>query len=149
MKRYVRYLHLGRTATSARAWSTDTGTTTRPETTRGCLRTAHGFRSCALPDATDHVASTMPLSAQTSDSKQVCSVTMEHFQFDFHFPLNACTRHGHPAFTHFTSYSLLPDFTTLNSRFNEIAHSLTASFTASMFGYVAPCTTSFPLYSHS
>src|SRR6185503_18912796 len=60
---------------------------------------------------------------RTSDSKQVCSVTMEHFQFDFHFPLNACTRHRHPSFTHFTSYSLLPDFTTLNSRFNEIAQS--------------------------
>ena len=68
LKRYVRYLHLGRTATSARAWSTDTGTTTTPETTRGCLRTAHGFRSCALPDATDHAASTMPLSAQTGSS---------------------------------------------------------------------------------
>ena len=52
------------------------------------------------------------------------------------------TINGHPAFTHFTSYFLLPDFTTLNSRFNEIAHRLTASFTASMFGYVAPCTTS-------
>src|SRR6185369_14711511 len=86
---------------------------------------------------------------RTSDSKQVCSVTMEYFQFDFHFPLNACTRHGHLSFTNFTSYSLLPDFTTLNSRFNEIAHSLTASFTASIFGYVAPYTTSFPLYSHS
>ena len=47
LKRYLRYLHLGRTATSARAWSTDTGTTMTPETTRGYLRTAHGFRSCA------------------------------------------------------------------------------------------------------
>ena len=61
LKRYVCYLHLGRTATSARARSTDTGTTT----TRGCLRTAHGFPSCALPDATGHTASTMSLSAQT------------------------------------------------------------------------------------
>src|SRR6185369_10663594 len=65
LKRYVRYLHLGRTATSARARSTDTGMTTRPGTTRGCLRTAHGFPSCVLPDATDHSASIMPLSAQT------------------------------------------------------------------------------------
>ena len=65
LKRYLCYLHLGRTATSARARSTDTGTTTRPGTTRGCLCTAHGFPSCALPDATGHAASTMPLSAQT------------------------------------------------------------------------------------
>ena len=65
LKRYVCYLHLGRTVTLARARSTDTGTTTRPGTTRGCHRTAHGFPSCALPDATDHAASIMPLSAQT------------------------------------------------------------------------------------
>ena len=65
LKRYVHYLHLGRTAMSARARSTDKGTTRRPGTTRGCLRTAHGFPSCALPDATGQTASIMPLSAQT------------------------------------------------------------------------------------
>ena len=63
LKRYLRYLR--RTATSARTRSTDTGTTTRPGMPRGCLCTAHGFPSCALPDATGHTASTMPLSAQT------------------------------------------------------------------------------------
>ena len=44
LKRYLRYLQLCSTATSARARSPDTGTTTRPGTTRGCLRTAHGFQ---------------------------------------------------------------------------------------------------------
>ena len=65
LKRYLRYLELCSTAMSARAWSPDTGTTTRPGTTHGCLRTAHGFPSCALPNAIGHAASTMPLSAQT------------------------------------------------------------------------------------
>ena len=50
LKRYVRYLQLCSTETSAGARSPDTGTTTRPGTTRGYLRTAHGFPSCALPD---------------------------------------------------------------------------------------------------
>ena len=65
LKRYLRYLELCSTETSAGARSPDTGTTTRPGTTRGCLRTAHGFPSCALRDATGHAASSMPLSAQT------------------------------------------------------------------------------------
>ena len=41
LKRYLRYLQLCSTAMSARARSTDTGMTTRPGTTCGCLRTAH------------------------------------------------------------------------------------------------------------
>src|SRR6185436_7024019 len=53
------------------------------------------------------------------------------------------------AFQHFTSYSLLLDFTTLNYFLNDIAQSFTASFTASMLGYFAPCTTLFSLYSYS
>ena len=65
LKRYLRYLQLCSTETSAGARSPDTGTTTRPGTTRGCLHTAHGFPSCAVLNATGHAASTMPLSAQT------------------------------------------------------------------------------------
>ena len=60
LKSYLRYLQLCSTETSARARSPDTGTTTSPGTTRGCLRTAHGFPSCALSDATDHATSTIP-----------------------------------------------------------------------------------------
>ena len=65
LKRYLCYLQLCSTTTPARARSPDTGTMTRPGTTLGCLHTAHGFRSCAVLNATGHAASTMPLSAQT------------------------------------------------------------------------------------
>ena len=65
LKRYLRYLQLCSTETSAGVWLPDTETTTRPGTTRGCLHTAHGFPSCAVLNATGHAASTMPLSAQT------------------------------------------------------------------------------------
>ena len=65
LKRYLCYLQLFSTETSAGARSPDTGTTMRPGTTRGCLDTAHGFPSCAVLNATGHAASTMPLSAQT------------------------------------------------------------------------------------
>ena len=65
LKRFLHYLQLCSTETSAGARSPDTGTTTRPGTTRGCLHTAHSFPSCAVLNATGHAASTMPLSAQT------------------------------------------------------------------------------------
>ena len=65
LKRYLRYLQLCSTETSAHARSPDTETTTRPRTTRGCLHTAHSFPSCAVLNTTGHAASTMPLSAQT------------------------------------------------------------------------------------
>ena len=65
LKRYLRYLQLCSTETSARARSPDTGTTTRSGTIRGCLHTAHGFPSCVVLNAIGHAASTMPLSAQT------------------------------------------------------------------------------------
>src|SRR5438105_5063506 len=39
--------------------------------------------------------------------------------------------------------------TTLNSFLRDIDHSFTASLTASMVGYLDPCTTSFSLYSQS
>src|SRR5207244_10473028 len=74
---------------------------------------------------------------------------MEHCQWVFHLPLNACTRHGQSSFTHLTSYIRLPHLTTLNSFLRDIDHSLTASLTASMVGYLDPSTTSFSLYSHS
>src|SRR5436190_7709165 len=72
---------------------------------------------------------------------------MEHCQWVFHLPLNACTRHGQSSFTHLTSYIRLSHLTTLNSFLRDIDHSLTASLTASMVGYLDPCTTSFSLYS--
>src|SRR5438128_5276736 len=81
--------------------------------------------------------------------KQVCSVTIEHSQWVFHLPLKACTRHGQSSLTHFTSYVLLLDFTTLNSFLRDNDHSFTASLMASMVGYFNPWTTSFSLYSHS
>src|SRR5207247_7683247 len=74
---------------------------------------------------------------------------MEYYQWVFHLPLNACTRHGQSSFTHLTSYLQLSHITTLNSFLRDIDHSLTASLTASMVGYFDPCTTSFSLYSHS
>src|SRR5205809_4936713 len=74
---------------------------------------------------------------------------MEHCQWVFHLPLNACTRHGQSSFTHLTSYIRLPHLTTLNSFLRDIDHSLTASLTASMVGYLDPSTTSFSLFSHS
>src|SRR6266542_3161002 len=74
---------------------------------------------------------------------------MEYCQWVFHLPLNACTRHGQSSFTHLTSYLRLSHITTLNSFLRDIDHSLTASLTASMVGYLDPCTTSFSLYSHS
>src|SRR5207247_9503207 len=74
---------------------------------------------------------------------------MEYYQWVFHLPLNACTRHGQSAFTHLTSYVRLSHITTLNSFLRDIDHSFTASLTASMVGYLDPCTTSFSLYSHS
>src|SRR5436190_16850036 len=74
---------------------------------------------------------------------------MEHCQWVFHLPLNACTRHGQSSFTHFTSYLWLSHITTLNSFLRDIDHSFTASLTASMVGYLDPCTTSFSLYSQS
>ena len=46
LKRYLRYLQLCSTETSAGARSPDTGMTMRPGTTRGCLHTAYGFPSC-------------------------------------------------------------------------------------------------------
>ena len=52
-------------------------------------------------------------SGKESGTRGPLNAVAEHFQFDFHFPLNACTRHGHPSFTHFTSYSLLSDFTSI------------------------------------
>src|SRR5438105_2595643 len=63
--------------------------------------------------------------------------------------MKACTRHGQSSFRHFTSYTLLLLFTTLNSFLRDIDHSFTASLTASMVGYFDPCTTSFSLYSDS
>src|SRR5438105_2594482 len=74
---------------------------------------------------------------------------MEHCQWVFHLPLNACTRHGQSSFTHLTSYLGLSHITTLKSFLRDIDHSFTASLTASMVGYLNPCTTSFSLYSHS
>src|SRR5207244_5118209 len=74
---------------------------------------------------------------------------MEHCQWVFHLPLNACTHHGQSSFTHLPSYLRLSHITTLNSFLRDIDHSLMASLTASMVGYLDPCTTSFSLYSHS
>src|SRR6266540_1679551 len=85
----------------------------------------------------------------TPSKEQVCSVTTEHSQWVFHLPLKACTRHGQSSLRHFTSYTLLLLFTTLNSFLRDTDHSFTASLTASMVGYFNPWTTSFSLYSHS
>src|SRR6266498_5802851 len=74
---------------------------------------------------------------------------MEHCQWVFHLPLNACTHHGQSSFTHFTSYLRLSHIMTLNSFLRDIDHSFTASLTTSMVGYLDPCTTSVSLYSHS
>src|SRR5438105_14159286 len=74
---------------------------------------------------------------------------MEHCQWVFHIPLNACTRHGQSSFTHLISYLRLSHITTLNSFLRDTDHSLTASLTPSMVGYLDPCTTSFSTYSHS
>src|SRR6266542_3984261 len=74
---------------------------------------------------------------------------MEHCQWVFHLPLNACTCHGQSSFTHLTSYLRLSHITTLKSFLRYIDHSFTASLTALMVGYLDPCTTSFSLYSHS
>src|SRR6266542_2538892 len=74
---------------------------------------------------------------------------MEYCQWVFHLPLNACTRCGQSSFTHLTSFLRLSHITTLKSFLKDIQHSFTASLTASIVGYLAPCTTSFSLYSHS
>src|SRR5438105_14085785 len=52
--------------------------------------------------------------------------------------MKACTRHGQSSFRHFTSYTLLLLFTTLNSFLRDTDHSFTASLTASMVGYFDP-----------
>src|SRR6185503_12355890 len=80
---------------------------------------------------------------------QVCGVTIEHSQCVLNFPLYACTRHVQSLSTHLTSYSLVLDFSTLNSFLRDTAQSFTSSFTSSMVRYFAPCTTSFTLYSNS
>src|SRR6185503_15427433 len=79
---------------------------------------------------------------------QVCGVTIEHSQCVLNFPLYACTRHVQYLSAHLTSYSLLLDFSTLNSFLRDTTQSFTASFTSSRVRYFAPCMTSFTMYSN-